>query len=215
MEVKYLCIFGCKFKKTHLLDSALVHPSIKKNNEFQRLEFLGDRVISFYLAQIIYSISKNLTVGEMAVIFSSLVSAEKMNQLGKFQLAPYLKHQGKLTKNVVADTLEAVIGALFLDGIDVEKIIKDIWIQDINSIVLCKNKIQEQNKETYKTTLNKIGGDKCEYTNLEIKKDHGSMFQSSVKLYHFKGEGKGRSKREAEEDAAKNILDQIHKFSKI
>lgn len=214
-------IFGYQFKNTQLIRFALHHPSLAKNNEFQRLEFLGDRIINMEVALLIYAHYSQYREGEMSVLFSSLISGEAMDKIGRPHILPCIKCQ-KVTKNVIADTLEAVVAALYLDGADVRKIIRDLWYPHIlnreekthkknDDLPVYQHEIKIQN---YKTMLNDIGGDHCKYTHTLIKdKDGKNYFYSSVKLFSFTGEGKGKSKREGDEKAAKHLLDQLHSFS--
>ncbi len=211
-DSKRTSIFGHTFKNPQLLQWALTHPSIRKNNEFQRLEFLGDRVLNLEVALMIFKAHPTYTAGQMSVFFSSLVCADKINEITNEYIVPHLVSYGKITKNVVADTFEAVIGALFLDGANVNGVIHKMWWKDLNKSA--KPIENDDHTSSYKTTLNLIGGDECKYTHLAVRKDDDSYFQAQVSLNGFIGTGMGKSKKEADEQAAKNILNQIYEFSK-
>jgi len=206
-------IFGYKFKNTQLIRLALHHPSLVKNNEFQRLEFLGDRILNMEVAFLIYAHYTEYSEGEMSVLFSSLISAEAIDNIVRKPLLPSIQFNGKITKNIVADTLEAVIAALYIDGADVRSVIRDLWYPFIlNRDPLLKGHNSHQN---YKTLLNNLGGNNCKYSHLLEIKNNKNYFQSSVKLFTFSGDGEGLSKREADEQAAKNLLDKLKEFSKF
>lgn len=215
-------IFGYQFKNTQLIRLALHHPSLIKNNEFQRLEFLGDRIINMEVAFLIYAHYTQYTEGEMSILFSSLISGEAMNKIGRKHLLPCIQCNGQITKNIVADTLEAVMAALYLDGADVRSIIRDLWYPHIlnrEQMLTKHGQINNDNRQittsNYKTLLNNIGGDNCKYQHIIKIKNNKNYFHSSVELFTFTGEGSGPSKREADEEAAKSLLDQLQNFSKV
>lgn len=117
---------GHEFADETLLERALTHASGSKskaggNNE--RLEFLGDRVLGLVIAQILYETHDNLPEGELARMLNVLVRRTMCADVGrKLDIAPALVLAGKgkkrteVTDNIIGDAVEALIGALYLDG---------------------------------------------------------------------------------------------------
>lgn len=110
------------FKSASLLEEALTHPSLSKGphvSPFQRLEFLGDRVLGLSIAQWLYTLYPSEAEGPLAIRHSSLVGRGSLRQIGgTLQLADALSSDtsGPLCGKILVDTCEALIGAIFLDG---------------------------------------------------------------------------------------------------
>lgn len=126
-----------------------IHPSYKKNLEFQRLEFFGDKLVSFEISKLLL-LDNKLTEGQLSIILSSLVCRETMAKIGKF-LIPNMKYTGVLTTNMIASTLEAWIGYRFFLGHEIPIIIEELWSpymqEQFQSNV--KNVVQEYAQKNY------------------------------------------------------------------
>lgn len=119
-------ILGYRFSDPGLLDGALTHPSVADRQgaaTFERLEFLGDRVLGVVIAEMLFLAFPKEREGELARRFTHLVRRETLSEIATASgLAAHL-HQavgslegGRKHSVVLADTCEAVIGALYLDG---------------------------------------------------------------------------------------------------
>lgn len=114
---------GYQFKDKALLDMALTHRSVSKNNN-ERLEFLGDALLSLIIAEALYIKFPKTKEGELSRIRSKLVKGETLSVLAReFQLGEYLnlgigelKTGGFNRDSILADAFEAVIGAMYLDS---------------------------------------------------------------------------------------------------
>lgn len=112
-----------QFNQLHLLEAALTHRSVRGQNN-ERLEFLGDSLLNFIIAEVLYLQLGNAKEGELSRLRASLVQGETLAEiaqelnLGDFlRLGPgELKSGGFLRKSILADALEAVIGAIYLDS---------------------------------------------------------------------------------------------------
>ncbi|MBM3467860.1 MAG: ribonuclease III [Alphaproteobacteria bacterium] len=111
------------FQDLNLLKSALTHPSTnpsQKISEFERLEFLGDRVLGLAVAQMIYEKYPMENEGDLAKRFAALVCREACLEVAqKVELGEYLTTSLKDSSpnpTIWADTVEALIGAIYLDG---------------------------------------------------------------------------------------------------
>ena len=215
---------GYIFKNKQLLINSLIHPSFlidskkyKKNivNDFDRLEFLGDRVLGLAISSIIYKKFSKDNEGDLSKKFSYLVQKNFLHKIAtnlkinNILLFGFKKNE-KMNISILADSIESLIGAIYLDGgfRNAKKIIKEIWgpYFDIN----------ETNIQDSKTKLQELSQKKSrklpEY-NL-IKKEgpsHSPVFTVSLKVLNLKKiKSEGSSIREAEKNAAKialNLLD--------
>jgi len=215
---------GYIFKNKQLLINSLIHPSFlvdnKKNissitNDFERLEFLGDRVLGLAISSIIYKKFSKDNEGDLSKKLSYLVQKNflhkisidlKIDNILKFNF----KKNEKMNISILADSIESLIGAIYLDGgfKNAEKFINDIWgpYFDIN----------EQNMQDSKTKLQELSQQKLkklpEY-NL-VKKEgpsHSPIFTISLKVLQLKKiKASGSSIREAEKNAAKVALALLH-----
>ena len=215
---------GYFFKNKKLLINSLVHPSslidskknkIKVVNDFERLEFLGDRVLGLAISSIIYGKYKENNEGDLSKKLSYLVQKNFLHKIAtnlkinNILLFGFKKNE-KMNISILADSIESLIGAIYLDGgfRNTKKIIKEIWgpYFDIN----------ETNIQDSKTKLQELSQKKSrklpEY-NL-IKKEgpsHSPVFTVSLKVLNLKKiKSEGSSIREAEKNAAKialNLLD--------
>lgn len=122
-----------KFNNTELLDLALTQSGIDAQYNNERLEFIGDRVLGLSVAGLLYDMYPNESEGELARRHAMLVSTETLGNVAKrLELDKVVRH-GHMTAgriiHVLADALEAVFGAIYLDGgFDAARdVIVDIW----------------------------------------------------------------------------------------
>lgn len=211
---------GYKFKNKNLIQQALSHSSYanerkQPNGSNERLEFLGDSVLSIVVSDFLY---KNLNVaeGELTKIRASLVCEKSLHIFAKqINLGDYL-HLGKGEENtggrerpsILADAFEAVIAAIYLDG-GMEAAAKHIlhfMPEDIHHFV-------KPAFSDFKTVLQEIvqknPEEKVEYVLIgEEGPDHNKRFVVEVCLNsQVIGKGSGKSKKEAEQLAAKEALE--------
>ena len=123
---KILSILKYNFKNEDLLLDALTHTSYlnnTQNNNFERLEFLGDRVLGLVISDILYRKFPDEKEGELARRMAVLVSGKTLAIIArKLNISDYIKVADNLTFNdgknysILSDTMEALIGAMFLDS---------------------------------------------------------------------------------------------------
>ena len=213
-------LIGYKFKNQKLLINSLIHPSfIKDNNqnasiensEFERLEFLGDRVLGLAISSIIYKKFNKNNEGDLSKKLSYLVQKNFLYKISKNLkidkiLKFYIKKNAKMNISILADSIESLIGAIYLDGgyINAEKFIKLTWGPYFD--------IEEKNIQDPKTKLQELSQQKLKKLpdyNL-IKKDgpsHSPIFTVSLKVLNLKKiKSNGSSIREAEKNAAATAL---------
>ncbi len=208
------------FKNKKLLKQALTHSSYAnegkkhlQNNE--RLEFLGDSVLSIVVAEHLFRNFKHIPEGELTRLRASLVCEQALFEFSqKIHLGDYLllgkgeeNTGGRERPSIVSDAFEAVIAAVFLDGGMEEAkryvlsfIPDDLTPEMAHSLADYKTALQEiiqQNRE-----------EKVEYVlTSESGPDHNKTFEIEVRLNsNVIGRGKGKSKKQAEQNAAKEAL---------
>ena len=213
-------IIGYKFKNENLLYEALSHSSFANENKKhrksnERLEFLGDSVLSIVVSDYIFENFTNLPEGDLSKLRASLVCEKALFEFSKkINLGKYIflgkgeeNTGGRERASIVSDAMEAVIAAIYLDGgiEPARKHIMSFLPEHINpgetkTFVDYKTKLQE--------IIQRNPSDKIEYKLLgEDGPDHDKHFIFSVTLNGKEiGEGKGHSKKSAEQDAAKSAL---------
>jgi len=208
------------FNDMELLVTALTHPSYhqEKNTESnnQRLEFLGDAVLNLTIAEYIYKYYENKAEGELTkirarvVCESSLVGVAQKISLGSYILLGRGEEMsgGRKRKSILADTVEAVIGAIYLDqGLEAAKsfIIKyleeEIFASAEGEYYDYKSKLQEFVQAWDK-----------ENVQYDLLEEHGPAHAKTFVMgVYYRGEqlasGRGRTKKEAEQNAAMLALD--------
>lgn len=211
---------GYKFKNINLLKNALTHTSYAYENNVlsnEKLEFLGDSILEFVSSEYMYKKYTMLKEGEMTKVRATVVCEEslyKIAVLHNFSDFLYLGRSEVMTKGnkrpaILADSVEAVIAAIYLDG--GLKPAKKFIIQNL------KNEIEQATKHVgqkdYKTVLQedlqKNGDVHIQYKIIkESGPDHNKTFESEVSLNgKVLATGKGKSKKEAEMQAAKKALE--------
>ena len=214
---------GVNFRDLSLLQQALVHRSYLNENpdlplaSNERLEFLGDAVLGFIVAEEIYHRFPDLSEGELTKLRSALVRGETLGRVAlSLNLGEYLylgrgeeESGGRRRTRNLGCTLEAVIGAVLIDqgldaaksfilrilGSELERAIEDKLVADYKSRL--QQIIQSERKITpvYRT-IEEIGPDHAKVFNVEVLAGDTIL-----------GQGYGRSKREAEMEAARLALD--------
>ena len=212
---------GYQFKNIMLLQNALTHSSYAnecwhdslKSNE--RLEFLGDSILGMVVAEYLFTRFPNCPEGELTKMRADMVCeqalaaiAEKLD-LGRHLLLGNGEEQtgGRNRASILADAVESVIAASFLDGgMDAAKAF-------IEKFVLCDVKPEPKHNVDYKTALQEqVQKKKAQVLTYELLEesgpDHAKLFKVAVNLNGKQiGTGEGSSKKRAEQAAAKTALE--------
>ena len=205
------------FKNKDLLIQSLTHKSFDKKKNNEKIEFLGDRVLGLIIAKKLLEIYPDEKEGVLDKKFASLVNKKtcleiaKNLELEKFILTLNVKKKNNLIEDkVLADSCEALIGSIYLEkGFStVEKFILNQWSKHIKDSVITK--------VDAKTTLQELSLKK--FKKLPIYKlisntgpKHKPIFKVGVKLFDTKFYvSKGKSKKEAEQNAAILCLENIN-----
>ena len=218
-------IIEYSFNDKHILSLALTHSSYANEHKLgkfeynERLEFLGDAVLEFLVSRYIFEKYLELPEGELTKLRASVVCEGSLAKkavdihLGDFL---YLGKGEELTggrtrESILADAFEAVIGAVVIDGgiENAEKYVMGLMTDVISSVrnsfmlmdykTRLQEEIQKSSKEPVAYAIVKESGP-----------DHGKLFEAEVSHSgSVLGSGTGRSKKEAEQAAAKNALGKI------
>ena len=204
-----------KFKNLNYLKKSITHKSYDQSNNYEKLEFLGDRILGFVISKKLIDLYPDQKEGVLDKKLASLVNKNKCLEvakiigLEKFILVGNKNSKSKVVNKILADSIEALIGAIYYDkGFDIaEKFILNIWKNFIN---LSKEIIIDSKTELQEYSLKK-------FKSLPIYKlvsssgpRHKPKFIISVKLKDTKMyDGQGESKKKAEQNAARKLLDNI------
>lgn len=218
---------GLEFKNKQLLKKALTHRSyLNEHPEFQlgsneRLEFLGDAVLELIASNLLFQKLPQYAEGLLTDIRSGLVRTTTLSAIAKeIQLGDYLllsrgeeELGGRKNNTLLANCLEAVIGAIYLDQnfASAQKFILPFLQPRLEKII--KSKTFKDSKSLFQETIQSKEKITPEYKVLdESGPDHNKIF--TVGLYtgnKLWAKGKGKSKQEAEEKAAETALKEIQK----
>lgn len=209
-------VLDYQFVSPELAERALTHRSVSKDNN-ERLEFLGDALLDFIIAEILFRRYPDAPEGELSRLRARMVNKSALAQVGRnlelgelVQLgAGESKSGGKHRDSILADTVEALIAAVYLDG----------------GLVACSELVDRLTtglQETFqpsveskdaKTRLQEFlqarGQDLPAYSVLEVSGEaHEQVFhvECQVPVLEFPTRGSGRSKRKAEQSAAAQAL---------
>ena len=210
-------LIGYQFKNKLFLKEALTHKSNDENFNNERLEFLGDSVISLVVSEELLLKGTNLDEGFLSIYRSKIVSRSNLSDIGaklnldKFLLASSaLKNNQNLTNSVIGNTFEAVLGAVFLDA--GYKKAKEIILSllKIDFFSLAEDE-QKDPKTRLQEFLQSSKEDLPEYLTVEKKSDADNKFVSKVFISNLSLDesGEGKTKKIAEQRAAEKILIKI------
>ena len=213
---------GYTFKNKELLQTALTHTSYsheKNVHSNEKLEFLGDSILEFISSEYLYNTYKKLKEGEMTKVRAAVVCEKSLYKianlhnfsdfllLGKSEKVSYKQ----VRQAILADSIEAVIAAIFLDGglEPAKKFIISNLKEDIE--IATKNVGQKDYKTVLQEKLQSNGDVHIEYRIIkESGPDHEKVFEAEVLCNgKFLATGTGKSKKLAEMQAAQKALEDI------
>lgn len=219
---------GYKFNNVELLDRALTHSSYSnesgvRNHHMlcnERLEFLGDSVLSIITSNYLYKTFTECPEGELTRMRSEVVCERALSGYAeRIGLGEHLllgvgeeKNNGRSRKSILADAFEALLAAIYLDsgkdGMETVESFLMPFIKDEIESVRKKGSFNGDPKTLLQQFVQQAEGDFLEYTVVgESGPDHMKSFKVEARLNsNVIGRGEGRSKREAEQNAAREAL---------
>ncbi|NLK73161.1 MAG: ribonuclease III [Clostridiales bacterium] len=223
---RFMEIIKYDFKDSELLNKALTHSSYinekkksyKDNNE--RLEFLGDAILDAVISEYLYNKLKTCEEGELTRMRASIVCESSLAECGaKLHLGEFFllgkgeeNTGGRNRNSLLADTLEALFGAVYLDG--GWDIARKFILEKLRDTI--DDAVHGKLYSDYKTRLQEIIQGQSDLaiqyeTVKEEGPDHNKTFYVNVSIGNeIKGSGCGRNKKEAEQNAAKAALKNIN-----
>jgi ribonuclease-3 len=217
MENRFLDLqFKLKYNffNSELLLEALSHPAAKNSlkRSYERLEFLGDRVLNLIIAEILFCQYPEENEGKLAKRHNFLVcsdtvfkAAEKID-LQKSVLIPEGDNLLALTQSTLVDSMEALIAAIYLDSsiYTAKKVVLNLW----KDVLGCENIHLDHDPKSILQELVQSDGLRPKYSTCKIEgSDHEPCFESKITLPNGKiAFGRGKSKKSAEKEAAAMAL---------
>lgn len=212
---------GYTFDREDLLELALTHRSYKSSNN-ERLEFLGDAILSLVIAEQLYQQFPRAKEGQLSLLRALLVKGVTLAELGKeFGLGDHLnlgggelKSGGFRRESILADAVESLIGAIYLDS-NHEKCREVVlnWYQ-----MRLENLSLEDTEKDPKTRLQEyLQSIKKPLPKYDVTQVYGEAHNQSFKVICYieslsvSEQGEGTSRRYAEQKAAKKVLMQLEK----
>ena len=213
---------GYTFQNKELLKKALTHTSYAYENNIEsneKLEFLGDSILEFVSSKYLYENYPELKEGEMTKVRATVVCEKSLHKVAKMHDFSDFLYLGKSERKmggqerpaILADSVEAVIAAIYLDGgiEQAEKFIIQSLKEDIE--IATKHVGDKDYKTVLQEKLQEHGDVKIEYEIIkEEGPDHNKSFEVQVSCDGKKlAKGKGRSKKEAQMNAAQKALENL------
>ena len=213
---------GYQFEDESLLNKAMTHTSYAYENNVEsneKLEFLGDSILEFISSKYIFKNYPNLKEGEMTKVRAQVVCEQSLYKIAKMHNFSDFLNLGKSEKlsggkerpAILADSVEAVIAAMYIDG--GLKVAEKFIIENLkNEIELATKHVGQKDYKTVLQEKLQIHGDvKIEYILLnESGPDHDKRFEMEVRCNGKKLEvGTGKSKKLAQMDAAHNAIESL------
>ncbi|MEC9244692.1 ribonuclease III [Nitratireductor rhodophyticola] len=208
---------GFEFTNAALVEEAMTHASARgrSGSDYQRLEFLGDRVLGLAVAELLYESFPKAPEGELSVRLNALVNAETLAEVAdELKISPLIHMgsdlRGAATRkqiNLRADVMEALIAVVYLEGgIDAARaFVRGRWRERAQA----EGADRRDPKTALQEWAHQVAGVTPGYT-VEDRQgpDHDPVFSVTVRITGYEpAHGRGRSKREAEQAAATGMLE--------
>jgi len=214
---------GVSFRDISILKQAFTHRSYLNEHRTspvahnERLEFLGDAILELVVTEYLFKKFPAKNEGELTAYRSALVNTNTLSMVAdSLEMNKYLllsrgerKDTGRARQFILANTFEAVVGAMYLDaGFDtVSKFIATFLLTYTDTVI--ENRLWQDAKSRFQEVAQEKASITPTYSLVEeTGPDHDKQFTVAVCLHNEKiAEGAGKSKQEAEQDAARNALD--------
>ena len=211
---------GYTFKNKSLLENALTHTSYANEHKIssnEKLEFLGDSILEFISSKYIFNNYPKLKEGEMTKVRATVVCEDSLHKIAqKHNFSDFLfvgkseqLHQGNRKVAIMADSVEAIIAAMYFDGglNEAEKFIVNNLKDEIE--IATKNVGIKDHKTILQEKLQEHGNVSIKYEIIsESGPDHNKTFVAQVKLDgKVLANGTGKTKKQAEQEAARKALE--------
>jgi len=217
---KFCTLTGYQFRQQDLLEQALTHRSYSRSKNNERLEFLGDSILNLIISNHIYLRFTDADEGDLSRIRAFLVKEESLAQIAMdIGLGDHirlgggeLKSGGFRRASILSDALEALIAAIYLDSdyAQTEATVLRLYEEQLQSVD------ENANLRDPKTQLQEyLQARKMHLPRYQVEqtsgKSHNQVFTVSCNItdLELQSKGKGSSRKKAEQQAAKKILDKL------
>lgn len=210
-------IIGYQFKDRHLMERALTHSSTNDDYNYQRLEFLGDRVLGLVMAAALFTEFRGENEGGLAKRHTALVQGTTCSIIGQaHKISDYIilseserGSGGHLNENIIADVVESLFGAIYMDGgyEAAQKVVLKLWGNNIKTLETAPQDPKTELQEWVQAR----GLDLPRYDLVDKKgPDHAPIFLIRLRIDNLGYvEAEGASRRQAEKTAANLMLKKI------
>ena len=216
---------GYRFRDPKLLETALTHSSYANERHdsgeesYERLEFLGDSILGHITADYLYHHEPPIPEGRMTRLRAELVCEQSLHRIAqRLELGKYMRlgkgeerTHGRERPSILADMVESILAAMYLDSGSLEEPRRFV----MNELLLQADLGEQHRSEDYKTALQELIQRKpnqiISYEMLsQSGPDHDKTFVFQILVNGVPvGQGRGRSKKEAEQMAAREALESL------
>ncbi len=215
---------GHTFKNKELLELALTHSSYSNERGkgrlgcYERLEFLGDSILGYFTAEHLFRTYPDKPEGEMTKIRAELVCEQSLARVAeKLGLGEQLRlghgedmNGGRTRPSITADAVEAVLAAIYMDA-GIEAARKFVYAHILTEAAQAARAGSHDYKTMFQELVQHDGGESPVYRMAgESGPDHNKTFIAEVLVYgKVMGRGSGRSKKESEQNAARDAMERL------
>ncbi len=209
---------GYHFKNIQNLETALTHRSYKDSRKnYELLEFLGDSIVNFLVVDFLVENFPDHKEGVLASMKAYLISEEFLSSIAEeLGLDKYVKISGNrkfVSSSVLADLFEALLGAIYIDSERDMNFLRQLFFEKYGNRM---REVVEKGlyKRDYKTLLQELTQGKWKdrpvYRVVSVVgKEHEKVFEVECSIREHRAIGKGRSKKEAQQEAAKKVYEML------
>jgi len=209
---------GYSFENKDILKQALTHISYARDRgvpHYETFEFLGDALLNFLIVDILTSEFPNKREGALASLKAYLISEEFFNELARrLNLQDYiLISRGKKNASIVGDVFEALWAAVYIDSGRNWDVVKETFCRLFKDEIVQRVR-NHRVKKDYKTMLQEITQrlwkERPTYRVVGVEgPEHAKLFTVESSIKGISAVGRGRSKKEAEQEAAKKLVERL------
>ncbi len=206
---------GYTFKDKSLLERAITHISYDRRNHYETLEFLGDSLVNFFIVDLLVEHYPKKREGFLSPLKAYLISEEFFNILAeKLNLRKFIRiKRGKVSEAIVGDVFEAVWAAVYLDSGRDANFTRELFYKHFKEEII-RAIMEGRVKIDYKTKLQEITQkhwrERPSYRLISVEgPEHEKRFIVEASIRDFRTLGKGRTKKEAEQEAAREMIKKL------
>ena len=206
---------GYTFKDKSLLERAITHISYDKRNHYETLEFLGDSLVNFFIVDLLVEHYPKKREGFLSPLKAYLISEEFFNILAeKLNLRKFIRiKRGRINETIIGDVFEALWAAVYLDTGRDANFTRELFYKHFKDEVIKAIK-EGRVKIDYKTKLQEITQkhwkERPSYRLISVEgPEHEKKFIVEASIREFRTLGEGKTKKEAEQRAAQEMIKKL------